>query len=97
MRAQVKNWNLYGDGRPDPKVHYFPNGDVLIEGVVVDPPSSEGRRVDFHVTVDQVPELLKALRTAAIAIRSTPMDAPSDASNTRDEPPSAASQGVEPQ
>lgn len=71
MRAQPKTWEL-SDG-PEPIVHYFPNGDVLIEAVIVDPPSSKGRGVNLHVTVDMVPAVLKAFRSAAIAIRSKPM------------------------
>lgn len=72
MRAQPKRWpEGYFD--EEPMVHHFPNGDVLIECSIVAPASSEGRNIDLHITVDMVPQLLKALRTAAIAVRNKPM------------------------
>lgn len=72
MRAQLKTWDL-GRAVPEPRVHHFPNGDVLIEAAIVSPASAVGRGVDIHVTAELVPELLKALRTAAIQLRNTPM------------------------
>ncbi len=74
MRSQPKH---YFTG--DLMVHHFPTGDILIESTIVDPPSSEGRSVNLHVLAEDVPALLKELRTAAISIRNTPMDATRDA------------------
>lgn len=71
MRAQPKVWFM---DEAEPKVHYFPNGDVIIECEIVAPKSSEGRNIDIHVTAEVIPGLLKELRSAAINLRNKPME-----------------------
>lgn len=81
MRAQPKTW-LSGIGEDftaeyddTPRVHHFPNGDVLVECTIVDPPSMQGRSVNMHITAAVGLALMKELRDAQRMLRSKPMDA----------------------
>lgn len=47
-------------------------GELFIECVVTDPPSSAGRTLYLRVQAEQVPAILRAARQAAIDIRSEP-------------------------
>lgn len=49
------------------------DGNMWVECEVTSPPSMAGKTVMLSVPREQVPELLRAARDAAISLRSTPM------------------------